>query len=56
MIDEKNLKTVTNYAKTRINRYGKRGVTRVYVWDLIKNGVLPTVTIDGVTFVDTKKA
>lgn len=56
MIDEKALKTVPNYAKTRVNRYGRRGVSPVYVWDLIKNGTLPTVNIDGVTFVDTKKA
>lgn len=56
MIDEKYLKTVKNYAKTRVNRKGKRGVSKTYVWDLIKKDIIDTVEIDGVIFVDTKKA
>jgi hypothetical protein len=56
MIDEKYLKTVKNYAKTRVNRKGKRGVSKTYVWDLIKKDIIGTVEIDGVVFVDTKKA
>jgi len=55
MIDEKYLKTVKNYAKTRVNRKGKRGVSKTYVWDLINKDVLPAVEIDGVVFIDTKK-
>ena len=55
MIEEKYLKTVKNYAKTRVNRKGKKGVSKTYVWDLIKKEVLPAIDIDGVTFIDTKK-
>lgn len=48
MVDEKKLKTVANYAS-------KRGCHRNWIYQLINNGKLEAVKIDGVTFVKETK-
>ena len=50
MIDPSRLQTVFNYAATRVGRSGKP-VTVGYVYRLIKEGKLESVTIDGMAFV-----
>lgn len=48
MVDEKKLKTVANFAKTRKQH-------RNWIYQLINKGELPIVKIDGVTFVKEEK-
>jgi excisionase family DNA binding protein len=43
-----NLLTIKNYAD-------KAGVTRSYIYKLVKEGKMEVVDIDGVKFIDTKK-
>jgi hypothetical protein len=48
MVDEKKLKTVSNYAD-------KRGVHRNWIYQLIKKNAIQFVKIDGITFIKEEK-
>lgn len=47
MVEINNLQTIKNYA-------GAQGVTPSYIYKLVKENKMTTVTIDGVQFIDTK--
>lgn len=51
-MDPKKLRTVANYAKTYRRKNGKPGVTRAMIYQLIREGKLKPVEIDGVQFIE----